>query len=122
MPALSALTPPRMRLRGIVEDGADLREIGVRRVGRVVPSAKSGGCRRESGRAVLGRQAGEGGIVVDDIENVEVAVVQRSFSRGDTAERSAAVTDAFAADNAVVMSDRIGLNVVQCRAGRIARR
>jgi hypothetical protein len=39
----------------------------------------------------LRRQAGEIGIVVDDVENVEMAGAQRRFSRRDAAEISAAM-------------------------------
>ena len=76
---------------GIVEDHADLGEIGVRRVGRRGPGRERRGCRQESGGAVLRRQGCERRIVIDDIENVEMAGAERILCGSHAAERSAAI-------------------------------
>ena len=77
--------------RHVVEDDADLGEIGVGRGrGRDAIGKAHGRCEK-SRRVVLRRQRGEIGIVVDDVEDVEMARTQRGFCRRDAAEISAAV-------------------------------
>ena len=77
--------------RHVVEDDADLGEIGVGRGRGCDAVGKARGRGEKSGRAVLRRQGGEIGIVVDDIEDVEMARTQRRFCGRDAAEISAAI-------------------------------
>ena len=77
--------------RHVVENDADLGEIGVGSGRGCDAIGKAHGRCEESGRAVLRRQGGEIGIVVDDIEDIEMARTQRRFCRRDAAEISASI-------------------------------
>ena len=69
--------------RRVVEDGAYLREIGVRRGCGVGKRRRSS---EESVRAILRRQRLQRGIGIDHIENVEMTDTQRRFRGRNTAE------------------------------------
>ena len=75
----------------IIEDGADLREVGVRRRRRGDAVRKRGRCRQKAIRAVRRCQRGQVCIAVDDAEDRDVAVMQRRFGGRDAAEGSAAI-------------------------------
>ncbi len=89
--ALSAFTPPSIWLATSLKMTPISARLAWGAVAAVTPSAKAHGRCEKPGRAVLRRQGGEIGIVVDDIENVEMARTQRGFCRRDAAEISTAI-------------------------------
>ena len=77
--------------RNVIKNDANLREIGVRRGRGGDAVGKRSGRNEESIRAILRRQPLQRGIVIDDIEDVEMAGAQRRFCGGDASKGSAAV-------------------------------
>ena len=92
----------------VIEDRADLREIGMGRVGRRGSVGQGRGRRRESVCVVLRCQSAQRRIGLDDVDDIEMAGAERLFCSSHAAECSSAI------DRGVCRRDR-GIDVGQDR-------
>ena len=104
----------------VIEDRADLREIGVRRVGGCGPSGSARASPRSRSRRSRGRSA-QHRVGFDDIDDVEIAGAQRLFCGGHAAERAAAVRRGVGRRNRGVDVGQDRLNMAERGAGKLSR-
>ena len=104
----------------VIEDHANLREVGVRRVGRCgflwqgLGRCRWRGCREGAQRSIgLDR--------IDGIDDVEIAGAQRLFCGGHAAERAGAVRGGIGRRNRGVDVGQDRLNMAECRPGKLPR-